>query len=287
MDNKTDMSKESSRIALLEKLRQKSIFQLTFELHIISDVMTEFDFDVELVEAYLDVLQEKDPVYWDIDEEKSYQEFIEKYSELYEAAMSSPPKLPAPKKRFRLAGAIAAAACLVFAIIFVPIDAYGNSALQKIVRWGDGVLEIRSLPPGGLMSLPADSGSEYRSLADALKKNNISPSNCPTWIPAGFALVGIETTGSGVLKGFVATYRDNENIISISVHYSAYPSATVSAVEKDAGGSVYLSRGQVYYILTSMGVPTAVWTDDNSTYVISGDITTDDLQMMIDSIIIE
>jgi hypothetical protein len=133
------------------------------------------------------------------------------------------------------------------------------------------------------MTLPADSESEYRSLADALEKNGISTASCPTWIPAGFALIEIETSDNGATKTFVAFFQNTENTIRVTVkHYIG--NSTATSIEKDPGGSAYESHGQTHYILTNINVLGAVWAIDNVSYQIMGDISIDDLHTMIDSI---
>jgi len=278
---KTNKNRQYFRTTVLGA---KEPVELIDELNAYIEGMDEYEFNEELVEDYLAVLQDKAPVkeLEDFDAKKSLMEFKEKYAQLYELAMTDPPRRIS-KKSIRIVSAIATAACLFFAILFLPTDAYGNSFMDRIVHWGAEVLSIRSLPPGGNMTLPADSDAEYRSIADALEKNGISSANCPTWIPAGFSLAEIATVENDIIMMFVATYQNGGTEIHLTIHYYVNPSIVVS-VEKDPGGCVYTTNGREYYILENMETPKAVWADEHATYQILGDLPIDDLQIMLDSI---
>lgn len=274
-----------SKAALKNQLRSKEPYELLNELDALAEEMSEYDFDEELVVEYIEVLQEKAPLAmeeFDIDE--SFEEFKEEYGLLFEAAISDSPK---PKwiyqKRFHAASVVAAAACLVFFILLVPKDAYGNSFLDKIINWGEEVISIKRLPPGGQMLLPVGSESEYRSLAEALEKNGIPSTSCPTWIPAGYSLTEVLTSNSESSKNYLAIYKNGDSSIQFVVQYDLSQSM-IMVVEKDPEGSVYVSQGYEFYILANMGVIKAVWVDDYVTYQVSGNISIDDIKTMLDSI---
>jgi len=278
-NKKSDSAREDFRASL----RDKRNTVLIDELYNRIEEMIENDFDETVVEDYLAVLRDKTSLDMShLDAEESFKRFQEKYAPEFEAAIYNPPKRLS-KKHLRTASAIAAAACLIFAIVFIPTDDYGNSFMNRIVHWGEEVLSFRGLPPGGIMTLPVNSDSEYRSIAEVLEKNGISSASCPTWIPAGFSLVEIEASKNDKAKVFVAFYRNGELQIHFLIHYNENSSAVLS-VEKDPMSNLYISKGKEYNILTNMEVLTAVWSDDYSTYQIFGDISIDDLQIMIDSI---
>jgi len=271
------------RAVLKKYLSTKDPEVLLKELNTIITETSEDDIDEALVKDYLEVLRDKTSLDMsDYDAEKSFADFKARYALQYAEAISGSSKKRIPQKRFRVAGIIAAA-CLFFAILFIPQDAYGNNIFERIVHWGEEVLSISSLPPGGIMTLPADSGSEYRSMAEALEKNGISPANCPTWIPVGFALAEIIVNQNEFSQLIMAVYNNEEKEIRLFVHYDFSHSAVVSA-EKDYGGSVYTLKGQEYYILENIGETKAAWVVDNATYQIVGDISIDDLYIMLDSL---
>jgi hypothetical protein len=271
-----------SRNLSTSSLNSKSADELIEELNA---RIAEDDFDEALVEDYLAVLRDKTSVTMeDFDVQESFRRFKEKYAVEYEAAISSPPKRRIPKRLLRNAGIIAAAFCLVLLMLTVRQDAYGNSFFKKIVHWGEETLSIRSLPPGGQMSLPIGSESEYRSIAEALEQNGIPSNNCPTWIPEGFALDKIEVAENEVTKVFLAIYKNDEITIQFAVLYGTGQLGELIE-EKDPGGSTYYgAHGREYYIMTNMGKPKAAWYEGNNIYHISGNIPMEDLYMMIDSI---
>jgi len=283
MNKKNNTSAQNSVESIKEVLNEKSPLELINELDAKMADMTEYDCDVELVKLYLDILQQKAPVMEDFDEEQAFQDFLERCSLFSDIEITDPPKRRISPRFIRVASTIAVAACLIFTILLVPTDAYGNSFMDRIIHWGEEVLSIRRLPPGGVMTLPADSGAEYRSLTDALEKNGISAANCPTWIPAGFALEKVSFAKIDTLKTIIAAYQNDEYTIRLTVQYYMDTSSVIS-LEKDQGGIVYSTKGQEYYILENMGVSNAVWADDYTSYQIFGDIPIDDLKIMIDSI---
>ena len=283
---KRNQYKDNPKFRVLFKKHLSTIepAELAKELDIIIEKMSEDEFDGALVEDYLEVLRDKTSLDMsDYDAEKSFAAFKEKYALQYKAAISTPPPRRLSPLRFRTAGIIAAAVCLVFALLFIPKDAYGNNYFARIMHWGEEVLSFRGLPPGGRMTLPVSSESEYRSLAEALEQNGISTANCPTWIPAGFALAELSSFENEETKLFIATYKDDEYTIRIIVRYCINPLAAIN-IEKDPGGSIYTAKGQEYYIFENMGVSNVVWEYDNITYQVFGNISTDDIYLMIDSI---
>jgi hypothetical protein len=283
MSKKIKKNGQNSRTSYREQLRNKEPIELVNELDAKIEEMTEYDFDVELVQEYLAVLREKTALEDDIDPEQAFAEFREKFALQYEAAIADPPKRRMPRRRLRNISIAAAAACLVLAILVLPKDASGNSYFDKIMSWGEEVLSIRRLPPGGKMILPADSESEYRSIAEALEQNGIPSNNCPTWIPEGFALAKVISLANEASKGFLAVYQNGEISMLFTIRCDTNQPMEI-LMEKDPGANMYCSNGREFFVMTNMGIPSAVWADDHASYQISGDISMEDLHLILDSI---
>lgn len=276
----------------LQEFMAKENDELLAEMDAYIESSTEEDCDANRILVYLAVLQEKAPVKLNIDAD-SLKAGIEdrlsvavRSSHKQEQPSRHEQERP-PRKSWRSKLAWAAAG-IVLIIFFTTSTAYGNNFISHIVKWGEGVFQIGRRPAGGLMELPADSGAEYRSLADALAENGISSANIPTWIPEEFSLTQVSIEKGSQRMIIIAEYHNTGGgYLAITVNHD--PNSTGRAsVEANhdipEDDSVYMKDGEVYRLATNIEASQASWGDDYNSYFITGVITIDELKMMIDSI---
>jgi len=262
-----------------EDLAGKRPSELIAALEAEIDATETEDLDAERVQAYLAALQAKAPVAEDFDAAASLREFQARHTELFQADG----KKQRPRQAWRRVFNTVAVACALLLVLTVAANAYDVNVFDMFVVWRGEIMQIGwgGRTPSGNLELPAGSGGEYRSLAEALDKNGYSAQGCPTWIPARFQLAGLYTTDAA----FSAEYLDEEqNNLLIFVDLSATPE-TVITVEKDPDSEKeYVHHGVTYYLMTNMGRSKAVWLDGGAFYSVSGVISETELKQILDSI---
>lgn len=129
--------------------------------------------------------------------------------------------------------------------------------------------------------------SYYEEMKTVLSRIGVSNTLAPSWYPDGFIAsspkVAITDTGSTV-----ATLFNNEDgrhfHISI-IKYNSNTSLTSHTFEKDgAFVEQYTHSAKTFYILSNLDTVTATWSDGLIVETISGELTTDEIKNIINSI---
>lgn len=279
-NNKLDRTQ--NRIAQADLL-SKSNSELLNELEEKMSAMTESDFDFELVEQHLKVLQDRAPVMTDYDSSVEFARLHNEHSVFFNEENDSP-KINSNKKRrkkvvsfLRISEvAVAAVLCLTF-----TASAFDFHPIKMLINWMEDVLQVQS-GPSGIMELPEGSGNEYKSLEDALASKGTDSRGCPTWIPADYNLLNVSVKSSEIVSNFVAYYSSNRGDLIIEV--TQFNSDWNGTSEKNPGGYIYEHSGYEYYIVSNVEDTKAGWTSGSCTYLIDGKITEKEIKTMIDSI---
>ena len=272
-------------------LPQKSPAQLVAELETLIEGMTEETYDQQIIDAYLNVLQQKEPIHFNFDAEQSFQRFQEQHSLLFEdSPADAATHIPRKKARRRFHLRAAQVALLAFLIVIggtATASAYGINIFANLVLWGEDILTISRNPqaPSGNMVLPEDSGFEYLSMEEALEKNGIDATGCITWVPVRYSLVLTDAIAVDDSLCFTALYENEDKTeqLVFTIEYNDDESA-INIVEKNKDSIVYEKHSMQYYLASNMEEYEAVWMDENSLYTLAGDVTLDELKYMLDSI---
>lgn len=173
-----------------------------------------------------------------------------------------------------------AATCAI--CLVVTANAFGLNPIRAVLNWAEGIIQIYS-NPSGVMELPVDIPSEYHSLEEALTANSISTKGCPTWIPQDFSLYSVRVRKSDGIIKCTASYESErgELIIRVSKR-TTYNSTAIE--ECDDGGWVYYYNDVEYYIVSNFDWAKAGWEDGLNSYVVSGQVSEDELKEIINSI---
>jgi hypothetical protein len=262
-------------------LNAKSNSEVLNELEEKMASMNEDDFDFELVEQHLKVLQDRAPVMTDYDESSEFARLQNEHSGLFDEDIDSrTPNVKRRKKAVRFLRitevAVAAVLCLT-----ISANAFDFNPIKMLINWMEDVLQVQS-GPSGIMELPEGSGNEYKSLEDALASKGADSGECPTWIPADYSLLNVSVKSSELVTDFVAYYLSNRGDIIIEV--TKFNSNWNGTSEKNPGGYIYEHSGYEYYIVSNLEDSKAGWTSGSSTYLINGKITENEIKKMIDSI---
>lgn len=267
----------------IESLELKSNPEL---LKAIDDMMAQpaEEIDMDFVNACLDILQKRAPVMEGYDPQAALNKFQDKHSYLLEseakpsAKVVQVPKRTRVTRKFRYAGAfVAAMLCIV-----VTANAFGYNPVQALFKWANDTIQLFS-NPSGLLELPPDVSSEYRSLDDALEANGLHAANRINWVPKDYSLVDIEVMSRSNRTKVSAIFESERGELVIEIRTFNNPDWH-GVVESDFDGTEYRHGNTVSYISSNYEFTIAGWLDDKYSYEISGQISEEEIKKMIDSI---
>lgn len=264
------------------RLREKPLSELMEELEQMSSI-SEYDCDIDLICAYLDVLEEKAPVLpKGYDPAAEYEKFKENHFELFDVlAAPLPEKAPAGKSRFiRLKQTLVTFAALFCVVVFVA-DASGAGVLDRLIEWGSETFSLR--PASGVMELEVAGENGFHSLQEALEFYEVTEPAIPTWIPGRYTIDKItilESNNILIISGKYVAGEDEMLIRNAISHEEDFK------FEKDQNNehALYEANGLVFILSRNFDEERAVWATDSYTCSISGNITEKELKKMLDSI---
>lgn len=239
--------------------------------------------DTDRLEQYLAALQERAPVMEEFDPETRWAELLDRHPLLFtkESAPESAKPKPARSRTARVLRWVTAGLAAMLALI-VTASAFGATPIQSVLDWADDIIRIYT-NPSGVMELPEQAVSEYHSLEEALERNGLDSSACPTWVPKDYHLSVVRTTYFGDIIRCSALYNSDRGELTILV--TQLEDIELSLVnEKESGGYVYLNNEIEYYIVANIDTNKAGWKYGNCSYAINGNVSEKELITMIDSI---
>lgn len=181
--------------------------------------------------------------------------------------------------------AIAAAAVLVL-LVTLPLsaNALGLEDLWDIIaRWAKETFSFTSSEDTDYSEPTPNNQEEFTSLQDALIKSNRDPSIVPTWIPDNYTLDFIFKDVTPVREIYTAVYKNASEVLQIFIQ--SYMDTDPEKIEiTDDLIEIYPHLGIDYYIFSNMNQNKAIWILDSHECSITGNISIDELILMIDSI---
>lgn len=265
-----------------EHLRDKSEDELldAFVDDIFSAPDTEID--LERFDAYLDALDEKDPLPFEIDEEKMFAAFKEKHALLFEDAGET--SRPAHRNH-GLPRKIAAVVLAAVLCGSVCVQASGFDIFGAITRWTQDIFSFQ-LAGSEREHAPAVLSAEYTSIQEAVDALAIKEKVVPTRYPEGYELDHVKTT---IMKDWAkirATFKNGDKEFCFTIrHFDTAENATKADTEKDGKDvELYTVNDISHYILNNVETPTVTWINNTTVCMINGDLSEEDIKTMIDSI---
>ncbi len=195
-------------------------------------------------------------------------------------------------RALRTAIATAALALTLFSLC-VAAAASGFNLWRHLARWTDEIMELT--PPQAVTAvedhirIPEDS-KEYGTIQEAVTDFGLARPVVPQWLPDGFQQVELVVdTGLPYLIIFQAAYQMDEDVIIVfvSIHLPKEDGSFggYGHFQKDEGDPIpYESGGITHLLSTNAGRSVALWANGPAECAISGDITMEELQKIIDSI---
>ena len=179
-----------------------------------------------------------------------------------------------------------AVATVLALLIVIPISAKAfciEKLWNVVATWAKEIFTFTSID-GSNDSNPSDDNEELLyTLQDALEKSGRGSKIVPTWIPDGFILEKLEEDITPAQEVYRVRYLDGDKKLRIRVQ--TYLTEDFQKVEIEEGYSeIYHVAGIDYYLFENVDQCRAVWLIDCYECVISGDLSIDEIKLMIDSI---
>ena len=191
-----------------------------------------------------------------------------------------------PAKRLRpwLSRLVATAAILTFVLVSsITAHAVGIDIWDIIVTWTQETFQLRSKDTDQNDGPVVNDEREFLSLQDVLCHKGISTAFSPTWLPNGYDLFDVQIQESPIQLVIIAAYRNQDKTLKIQV--KQYIGADPEQIEQsDSLVEEYESNGITYYIFADYNQLRAVWIIEEYECYISGEITTEEIKTMINSI---
>lgn len=267
-----------------DALQSKSNTELLSDVEDLLDASTAEGLDVDYLMECLDQLDEQAPLEDDFDPTAFWDELVDTHPAIFEmddpAHSASNESTRRKSKAVRVLRPFAVAAALT-TLLCVTASAFGFKPIQALTEWGTELLNVYR-NPCGIMELPEDTESQYRSLAAALIANGAGVEGCAQWIPKDYYLVNIRVYNSEDGIKYVASYHSERNELFIRV--TQLPDGTISTYEKEAGGQPYLHNGVEFNIIQNEDVTTIDWQSGQCVYTVTGQLTEEEIELMVNSV---
>lgn len=191
---------------------------------------------------------------------------------------------PGKKKAPWLRRLTALAAALLLAVgIAAAVDGFsGGNMWKAVTKWTKDTFSFAGEEIELTEPTPEDT-REYGSFHQAVAENTGKTNLVPTAIPDGFVLNGIEVQENREQEIYLAFYTNKDKFFRMLTQ--SYIGTEPEWVEKSAEPvEIYEAAGTSYYIFSNNEQFTAAWMKDSYECYISGELTIEEIKMMIDSI---
>lgn len=278
---------QSRRVSELSKFDAMTTEELEEILRLDAETLEEQESDTEMLLYIMGILADRNRRngHTGNTAQEAYESFRKNYMPEVEEKIVTPDNKVKPKlsslRWLRTLSAVAAVLMIIF-LGSVTAKAFGVDIWETVVKWtqetfhfGDG-RQMDDRPDGN------DRG-DYESLQDALDKAEIETHLVPAWVPSGYQLTDISVEETPFRDVYTAQYKNGEKelLITIRNHLNSNP----QYVEQSDGLiETYEASGITYYIFSNNEKMRAAWITASYECSILGELTIDDLKLMIDSI---
>lgn len=190
------------------------------------------------------------------------------------------------RHRLHLRRWIAAVAAAAF-VVAIPLTASAltwDEIWNAVATWAKETFSfVKEGQPAPTEPVEGDSQqhtSLHQLLAEARGETNL----VPVWIPDRYNLIDITTEENPMRKNYGAIYLGTEGMLMITVQ--SYIDSDPEKIEiNDDLLEIYKAAEVEYYIFSNMNQLRAVWINGSYECSISGNITMEEIKLMIDSIV--
>lgn len=283
MQRDTGSNQESADLdGLAERLREKPAKEIFAELErkLFEAERAGGDVDSDILDIYLCILDEKDPVADDgVTFDQMWGTFQNHHPELIPPAPAQQKAASRHRRPIKRRFAIAALASVALLVGVALAFRLGNIVLDK----GETSVSER---PSGTMLMDEANTEGYRSLAEALEDQSISEvGTLLTWIPQEYALTAVNAIELEGTQKITATFEsDDGKKIAYRLVYNPSGSSDMEYEKNESYQDTWRFGGYDYYFMINNGDLRVMWDAGNIYVSIFGDATEDQLKEMVKSI---
>ena len=243
----------------------------------------------EEVEEICAVLDKKKPLEYSYSVEEYWERFLKYYADDHTqiGIQDEPDQLPEPairlsedKKNKRehyhtllRVGIVAAVVIVLMIGVTLTVAALGYDLWGWIPVWNaEEIYFVRE----------TDEPSVVTSISAALKLQGINDPLTPTWLPDGFVLIESKIEATPMFMNEYYTDADGRYLSILVSSVDDYGAAIYQ--KNDNPPQEYIVGGAIHYIFENSKSISAVWHAKDYSAVITGSITKEELELMIDSV---
>lgn len=191
-----------------------------------------------------------------------------------------------PTKRLRpwLSRLVATAAILALILVSsVTVHAMGIDIWDIIATWTQETFHFKNIGQSETPKPNEKDTREYISLQAVLEQYDLPTQLTPTWLPDGYKLMDVQVEETPMYTSCLAIYHHDQKKIKIQVK-EFLESDPEQIEQSEALIEEYEAYGITYYIFADYNQLRAVWIAEEYECYLSGEITIEEVKLMIDSI---
>lgn len=181
---------------------------------------------------------------------------------------------------------LVAAAAVIVLLVSIPVTAkaFGWEDLWEFfARWAKETFSFVTSKDAEYSEPAIADNLGYTSLQDMLERNNIPHDMVPTWIPEEYILEKVEIDVTPLQEVYRALYLDDKKELTIRVRSYLQGDPEKAEINEELL-EIYEVADVQYYIFSNVNQIRAVWVIDSYQCNISGDLSIEEIKLIIDSI---
>ena len=273
---------QNRRVGNLSKYDAMTTEELEEILRLDAQALEEQESDTEMILYVMEVLaaRKRNNSHTGKTALEAYESFKQNYMpkvDNIETTRNVPAKTRIAFPRWLRSLTATAAVLAILVVGSVSAQALGLNIWEAVVKWTQETFHFGEWGSDTNVNLP------YASLQEALEQGKVSVALAPTWIPDGYVLADINVERKPLQIAYKAIYTNGERELRITVQ-DYLDEIPVYVEQSDGLVEEYEVAEVTYYLLENNKRTQAVWIVDSFECSILGDLTIEELKLMIDSI---
>lgn len=189
-----------------------------------------------------------------------------------------------PNRVLKTVAAVLVAVLILVVGTSVTAKAFHIDIWSKIANWTKEIFHFSDFPQDAKQSFSSkEIAVQPESLQDALDLHMITEKLIPTWLPEGYTRKDVQVVYTPQARIFAATYKKGDEVLLINIRQAI--GAPSRRIEKsDVPVEVYAANDMYYYIFLNEDTLQAAWSIKEFECIIVGNITLEEMHLMIRSI---
>lgn len=188
-------------------------------------------------------------------------------------------------RRMMRRGLIAAAIVTVLFAGMIAAQASGLDIFGAIARWTSETFHFTSSEAPVTSGRNSNLSETSQALRTAFRDSGMDESMIPGWYPDRYELVDIKTVSQNHFDAVVLSFKSKNSFMSIScIKYKVINKLDFRIFEKGEDSvEKYISKNRVFYLMKNLDHNCGIWTNGSNMIAISGDLTIEELKVIIKS----